>query len=1743
MRNYRYWIIALWSGIFLSSLFGQTVSSEYADGQLYWRVQSNIAPQLSDSILQHYQIQSITCPFGVLNPKKLKGGESLAKLHRTYKIQFNALGSVSQLAGYLKTLPITEMTERVPLANTFFTPNDPQFPSQWNLAAINASTAWNLSFGNANVRVAVVDDAVRTTHQDLSGAIWTNPGEIAGNGIDDDGNGYVDDLRGYDVSDNDNDPNPPLAFATSSVYTHGTHCAGIVGASTHNATGIASIGFGVKIIPVKCNSDATPGPSLPNAWDGVIYAITHTPDAISLSWGGPGSSSTHQALIDVAYANGSIVVAAAGNSNVNTPMFPASYNHVISVAATAPGDLKASFSNYGPTIDVSAPGVNILSTLAGSNSDYGNLSGTSMATPLVAGLCGLMKSFNPAMTVDQIDSCLRTTADPIDALNPGFAGQLGAGRINALQALQCVSGPPIANFSANFTHVCPGTVVSFTNQSFGSPTSYQWYFQGGFPSTSTAQNPSINYNFPGTFYVRLIVSNGLGTDTLIYNSIVVATPTAVMSGGGLINPGSPAFIQVNFTGSPPYSFTYTDGTSNYFVSGITATPYTFIVSPPVSTTYSLVGMNSANCAGSISGNAVVIVSSGCSAPVSFQDIMGGPLADQPVCIKQTPDCGYIVSGRTYSFGTGAFEGFLAKLDQTGSMLWFNTYGDASDDSHFWDVIPVSNGYVAAGYRGASNIGGPFIIKTDLNGNLIWQQQIRFTSGGGAISGSVKELVELSNGDLALSGTVMHSNFNTTGQTMLRLNGITGALIWQRVAQVNNYEGSDGIIRVGGDHLVQAGHSRSTGVSSGLYDMVLTKRDINGNLIWSKNYGGPQNEYLQDLVKLPDQGFLCVGYTEGFSSTVSDMVIMRTDSSGNLIWTKQYGRPAADQATKIVAGCNGKYYVLGPSRTSGMGNDALLLQIDINGNVLWARNVGGVLDDGNFLGMGRTGDCGCAITLSTQTFGVGDDDILIAKTDSLGNFSCHADIPVVSVTNISPILRIASPTSLSGIAPSFTSINTTVLPAQPERQDSVCDACGTPVANFDFVTNVFSLALLDASVNGQNWRWDFGDGTPGDTLRNAVHVYASTGTYTVTLIVSSPCGSDTLSKQVTITGLNECLHVLQPGPVNGIDAFVFSRDDTRNTNSGNSTIINMATWTWSGNVGTYRSYLKFDLSRICNSANLLDARFTAYHNTIFGQPHSGSNQEFMYRCLTPWDEFAVTWLNQPTVTTTNGINVPIMTGTANLTNLNVQPIFQDMITGPNHGFQWRLQTEGTYRRTMYASSDWPNPTERPLLTLRFDPIFAHAHIGSDINQHSINICHGDSVQLNLAGYDTPGVTSGPSTATRYLWVPSIGLSCDTCPNPKASPDSTITYRAVAYNCPSCADIDTIRITVSRVWVEAPNQILCTGDSVQMQAFHPLFNGTQFIWTPSTHLSNPNIQNPTAAPTIPTWYHVTATDTVTGCISSDSALVLTGAPSPLPTMIPDTVLDCNNGLVTFPLNSAFTPIGSDYYEWNLVGNITPDPNSPSSIAEINTNIFPAVYHFILSVTNSFGCVTKDSVDVIVDCILPGSYLSLSGESTPLGNHLAGTISSNLPPSDLELQRSWDGSFFSTFAVEAYLPNGQAQMRQWVDRQVTSGETYYRLKAYSSDGATYYSEIVRLIAPSQEGLSITPNPTHGAIRITASGSPSESATLRIWNAMGQMVGKASGLQGMQWDYDLSNMPNGIYWIQITKGNRNQWIKVAKQ
>ncbi len=330
------------------------------------------------------------------------------------------------------------------ILHAMLTPNDPSFGLLWGMhnigqsgglgdADIDAPEAWDIARGSASVVVGIIDTGIDYTHADLAANIWTNPGEIPGNNIDDDGNGYVDDVHGYDFINNDGDP--------MDDHYHGTHCAGTIGGVGNNGIGVVGVCHTVKMMALKFLGSSGSG-YISDAVEAVLYATANGAKVTSNSWGGGGYSQAMKDAIDAAQKAGVLFVAAAGNNasdNDSVPTYPASYisTNVISVAASDSSDRLASFSNYGPnSVHLAAPGVNVYSTSPGGGYRY--LSGTSMATPHVAGAAALLLSARPGLSWSGLKTALLTNVDPVS----GFSGKVqSGGRLNIARTLIVNNGP------------------------------------------------------------------------------------------------------------------------------------------------------------------------------------------------------------------------------------------------------------------------------------------------------------------------------------------------------------------------------------------------------------------------------------------------------------------------------------------------------------------------------------------------------------------------------------------------------------------------------------------------------------------------------------------------------------------------------------------------------------------------------------------------------------------------------------------------------------------------------------------------------------------------------------------------------------------------------------------------------------------------------------------------------------------------------------------------------------------------------------------------------------------------------------------------------------------------------------------------------------------------------------------------------------------------------------------------------
>jgi len=426
-------------------------------------------------------LMNLNKKFGVINIERglpqarapLAKDVKLPDLTLIYKLSLPPEADVIKAAREYQQDPNVEYAEPNGIMRALVTPNDPRYAAQWGLPQIGAPNAWGVTTGSSEPIIGVVDTGADYTHEDLIGKI----------------------ILGYDFANNDNDPMDDNG--------HGTHISGIAAALTNNSVGIAGLNWNGKILAVKA-LDASGSGTILKVAQGMNYAADHNARIISMSFGDYTDWSTIKDAVIYAYGKGCTLVAAAGNENTSNPCYPAAYNdYVIAVAATDVADKRSVWggdlaSNYGSYVDVCAPGSGIWSTWLGNS--YRSKDGTSMATPFVSALASMLLAINPGFTQAQLRARLENTCDNIDALNPGFAGLLGHGRINAAKAL----GSPTAQITAPSPNSCVADTIDVVGSALGNVFDFYTLSIGSGSSpttfdTLTTKNTAVSGNTLYTF--------------------------------------------------------------------------------------------------------------------------------------------------------------------------------------------------------------------------------------------------------------------------------------------------------------------------------------------------------------------------------------------------------------------------------------------------------------------------------------------------------------------------------------------------------------------------------------------------------------------------------------------------------------------------------------------------------------------------------------------------------------------------------------------------------------------------------------------------------------------------------------------------------------------------------------------------------------------------------------------------------------------------------------------------------------------------------------------------------------------------------------------------------------------------------------------------------------------------------------------------------------------------------------------
>lgn len=442
--------------VIISILFFQTGFSQNVDETLTQTIVFKIKEEYRANCLVKQitisEFNTILSLVGVsklekIFPNKLKEKRAgNIDLSLIYELKYIDNVSVDEVIRKIKKLKITVYVEPYYLPQLTYTPSDTIFSSQYYINLIKANDAWDFIKGDTNIVIGITDTGWEPNHPDLLANVKINYNDPI-NGVDDDGDGYIDNNMGWDLGSNDNDATWESAF-------HGVNVTGLAAAATDNVTGIAGVGFNTRFIPIKISN---PTGVLTQAYQGIVYAADHNCFIINCSWGSFSFSQFSKDVVDYATINkGCLIIGAVGNNNLETIFYPAGYQGVLSVANSNQSDLKSASSNYGYYVDVSAPGEGMWTTAT--NGSFGTNGGTSMSAPVVSGGAALLKAQFPMYNNLQISALLQATADDLNPNNPSYVDKIGSGRINLLNGVTATS----AQFMAITNH----TITDHNNNNF-----------------------------------------------------------------------------------------------------------------------------------------------------------------------------------------------------------------------------------------------------------------------------------------------------------------------------------------------------------------------------------------------------------------------------------------------------------------------------------------------------------------------------------------------------------------------------------------------------------------------------------------------------------------------------------------------------------------------------------------------------------------------------------------------------------------------------------------------------------------------------------------------------------------------------------------------------------------------------------------------------------------------------------------------------------------------------------------------------------------------------------------------------------------------------------------------------------------------------------------------------------------------------------------------------------------------------
>ena len=995
------------------------------------------------------------------------------------------------------------------------TPNDPLYGNLWGMDKIQAPQAWDIDHDCSDVIVGVIDTGIDWTHPDLIDNIWQNLGEDADgdghvleyiggtwqfdpgdiNNVDNDGNGYKDDFVGWDFVNNDNNP--------MDDNSHGTHCAGTIGARGNNGIGVAGVCWNVKLMALKF-LNAGGGGSSSGAIAALNYATAKGAKITNNSWGGGGYNTSLYNAIQNAQNNDALFVAAAGNFALNNdiiPFYPASYNNanIIAVASSNSSDVLSSFSHYGATsVDLAAPGSGVYSTTP--NNTYGNKSGTSMATPHVAGAAALVRC--AGMTYADVKAALLNNTTPLASLTGKC---VTGGRLNLYNAL---SNTNCCNVTATFTlptaPFCTNQSITFTNTS-ANATTYEWKVDN--VTQSSSANFTYTFTTDGAHSVALVASNGTCSDAVTQTVNINGTANAAFTH----TETNLTTILTAMPGSTSYSWDFGDGGT----SNTQNATHTYAAAGTYNVCLTVV-----NGCGSVSGCESVTVNSTGGTCYHYSKIHG--------------NTSLATGANTFWYdnteNTFYMDGMIKINAQTGDL-------EISNSSTMGLSTPIKTGtneIVGIHEPSADNT----LAISKIQGNLstyLWNKEITMTNTTRYLA---HWTTPLAGDNIAISSWRKQSNGNTIDDLgVMRIDNL-GNIVW---AKYYDYGGGDDqfgkIINDGSDNLVTVGI-----LGGGGGNIVVAKIGADGNHLNTYSYNR-NNSYSMEtpsnIIKTIDGGYaILVKYTNNLQfPDPHKLAVIKIDANFALQWVKNidYNNQAFTMTMRygMVQTVDGSYFI-STTTTVGSANVPLIVKLDSNGNYVWAKQLNnntGALDlrEPALLHV-IDNDVVVLMTTRNGSSVYGTNDLIVDRTDSNFTTLCATDV-TAAVNSENWTTSTITPTSG---ATTYTVANLTgTITANPLLSQDFCGTtCPPPTCP---VTTQFAAStttckntpttFTNTSTGATTYQW-LVDNTPVSTATNLTHTFTTAGTHTVKLIASNGTCSNELTQTITVDG--NCVY---PGDAN------------------------------------------------------------------------------------------------------------------------------------------------------------------------------------------------------------------------------------------------------------------------------------------------------------------------------------------------------------------------------------------------------------------------------------------------------------------------------------------------------------------------------------------------------------------------------------------------------------------------------------